>query len=56
MSKTRTKQAGSMHLKQAYILSKQWGDPRITRGESFPPTPKKSTFTLVDPTKHKKKK
>ena len=29
----------------------------VVRGEPFPPTPKKrSTFTLVDPTKHKKKK
>jgi len=29
----------------------------VTKGEPFPPTPKRgSKFTLVDPTKHKKKR
>ncbi|NVM54527.1 MAG: YjzC family protein [Candidatus Helarchaeota archaeon] len=29
----------------------------VVKGEPFPPTPKpKSTYTLVDPTKHKRKK
>jgi len=29
MSKTRTKHVGSMYLKEAYILSKQWGDSKM---------------------------
>jgi len=37
--------------------SKKGSERTVTRGKPFPPTPKKgSTFTLVDPTKHKSKK
>ncbi len=36
---------------------KKGAERTVVKGEPFPPTPKKkSTFTLVDPTKHKKKK